>query len=256
MARKSLEEILSDENTDLEESIASENTKLAVAEPEEEKGEEPEPVEEPEAEPPSAETSEESGLLAAKQAEKARRKAAEEEARQFREQLESLRQEIKQQSQPKESEQPAPSLWEDDQAWQQHFGGQIVNQATAAAAYQNKLNTSEFYARKNIDGFDAEWDGLNKWLQENPAIAQQASADYDPWGYAYRAYSNKKTMDELGATDITSLKEQLRQEILAEAAAQNPTQPVIPKSLTNKRSVASRSGPAWAGPKSLDELLS
>lgn len=256
MARKSLDNILS-EDTDLQAeirpSLPDEQPETGV-EPEEPKDERPrdesgkfapkEPKE-TEAEPPSALPKEVYEPL----------RAVRDENKTLKEQLEALRREITQQQQPKEPPAPPPSMWEDDQAWQQHFGGQVVNQAVQAASYQNKLATSEFYARKNIEGFGDEWEPLNKWLSENPSVAQQAAADYDPWGYAFRAYKNQRTMQELGATDIDQLKAQIRAQLEAEMAAQKPAVPNIPPSLSTQRSVSGRTGPAWSGPKPLDELL-
>ena len=183
-------------------------------------------------------------------------RAVRDENKALKDQLEALRLEIERQKQPKEPAPPPPSMWEDEQGWQQHFGGQVVNQAVAQAAYQNKLNTSEFYARKNIEGFNEEWEGLNKWLSENPSIAQQAAADFDPWGFAYRQYQNQRTIQELGATDIATLEQRLREKIMAEMQAQAPApQPNIPPSLSTKRNVGTRSGPAWSGPAPLGELI-
>lgn len=253
MARKSLDNILSeDTGTKME-------IRPSLPETEPETGVQPE---EPEAQP-----RDESGKFAPKEPEPAEPpsalpkdvyeplRAVRDENKTLKEQLEALRREITQQQQPKEPPAPPPSLWEDDQAWQQHFGGQVVNQAVQAASYQNKLATSEFYARKNIEGFDQEWQPLNKWLSENPAVAQQAAADYDPWGFAFRAYKNQRTMQELGATDIDQLKAQIRAQVEAEMAAQKPAVPNIPPSLSTQRSVSGRTGPAWAGPKPLNELL-
>lgn len=263
MARKSLDDIL--DGNDEPETEAVEAEAPAVEEqPEQqprdeggrfaEKGVEPEPqpeqAQEPEVEPPST------GKLPKDVYEPL--KAVRSENQALKDQLEALRQEIQQNQQKAEQKppEPAPDLWENTEGWQQHFGGQVVSQAVQQSAYSNKLNTSEFYARKNIDGFNDEWDGLNKWLTDNPAIAQQAAADYDPWGFAWRQYQNQRTIQELGATDVASLEEKLREKILADLQANAPVDPVkVPQSLSTKRSVGSRSGPAWSGPTPLGDLI-
>lgn len=268
MARKSLDDILDGNEPEVQEAEAVE----PAPEPEQpepqprdeqgkfaEKGDKPEPeTQEPEAEPPSAGNDADTGLLAAKQAEKAKRQAAEKERDDFAAQLKALRDELhaSKQQEPKEPPKPAPDIWEDTQGWQNHFGGQVVDAATQQAAYQNKLSTSEFYARKNIEGFDNEWENLNQWLTENPAIAQQAAADYDPWGFAWRQYDNQRQLKELGATDVASLEQKLREKILAELQEQTPAEPQkVPPTLSTKRSVGSRSGPAWTGPTPLGDLI-
>ncbi len=133
--------------------------------------------------------------------------------------------------------------------------GQGVSEWWLVASDQNVSCTAAFYARKNIDGLVESWGELNEWLTANPAIAQQAAADYDPWGFAYRQFDNAKRIKELGATDVSQLEQQLREKIMAEMHANVPTQPTMPPSLSSKRNVGNRSGPAWTGPKSLDELL-
>lgn len=171
--------------------------------------------------------------------------------------LQALMQKLQQANQQPPA--PAPSIWEDDQAWQQHFGGQVVSQAVQQATYQSKLATSEIMARQAFNDFGEVWEPLNEWLQNNPTVAQQASSDAHPWGYAYRAYKNQQTMQELGATDMETLKARLRDEVkaevMAEMQAQKPAVPNIPPSLSNQRSVGARSGPAWSGPTPLADLL-
>lgn len=244
MGYKSLDNILN------EESETEAEIRPVMPEPAEETGEqsqpEPEPVEEAEAGSPPADKAAK-GQEAAIVAE--RRKRQEVEA-----QLEQLRREIS--AKPKEPETPPPSIWEDEQGAFQHFGGQAVSQAVQRATFEAKLNHSEFYARKNIDGFGDAWDDLNAWLSENPSVAQQATSDIDPWGYAYRAFQNQRTMQELGATDLKSLEAKIREKILAEQQAQQPPAPSMPRSLSTTRSVSSRRGPEWSGPPDLKELLS
>jgi hypothetical protein len=245
MAYKSLDNILN------EDSDTTAEIKPALPEVEAETGEQPQPepeAPEPEAEagPPPAEDARKAGLEAGIAAE--RRKRQEIEA-----QLEALRREI--QAKPAEPAPPPPSIWEDEQGAFQHFGGQAVTAAVQRATFEAKLNQSEFYARKNIEGFSDSWEEMNKWLVENPSVAQQATADFDPWGYAYRAFQNQRTMQELGATDLETLKAKMREELMAEMQAQAPAAPVIPRSLSTTRSVSGRNGPAWSGPPSLGDLL-
>lgn len=172
--------------------------------------------------------------------------------------LEALKQQFQAVQQPKEPPAPPPSLWEDDQAWQQHFGQEVVTTAVQQATFNAKLDMSEMMVRQANPDFDdvkAEFIAL---AEQNPQLVQQALADPHPWNKAYQIAKNHKTMAELGATDLETLKAKLREELMAEMQAQppvNPGRPVLPPTLTTERSVGSRSGPAWAGPASLDDLL-
>jgi len=93
-------------------------------------------------------------------------------------------------------------------------------------------------------------------MQQNPALQQQALNDPHPWNRAYQIAKNAKTMAELGATDIETLKAKIREELMAEQQTQSaPAPAAIPPSLSTSRSVAPRSGPAWSGPPTLQDLL-
>ena len=63
-------------------------------------------------------------------------------------------------------------------------------------------------------------------------------------------------MQELGAVNVDDLRAKLREELLAEMQANVPvTRQSMPQSIAAEQNVGSRSGPAWAGPKTLDQLL-
>lgn len=166
-------------------------------------------------------------------------------------QLEELRQQIN--SQPKEPPPPPPSIWEDDQAWQQHFGTQIAQQAS----FNAKLDMSEMLARQNNPDFDEVKTEFLRMAESNPALAQQALGDPHPWAKAYQIAKNAKTMQELGATDLDGLKAKLREELMAEMQQETPaaTRLMLPPTLSTAQNVGSRSGPVWGGPTPLADLL-
>lgn len=244
MARKSLDDILSDnDETEVEETEVE-----ASPEPEadETTGVEPEPQEapaEPEAVPPTA------GLP--KDVYEPL-KAVRSENQQLKDQLEALRKEIEA-NKPEEPEAPPPSIWEDENAWAQHMGGQLVSQSVQQAVYQSRLQMSEMLMAEQVEDFSSVKDQLIEFVGSNPAVNQQVAESTHPWRTAYQAFKNHKTMSELGTTDLEALKAKMREELLAELQQAPP--PKAPQTLSNKRSVAARTGPAWSGPKSLDELL-
>lgn len=175
-----------------------------------------------------------------------------EKRQQLERELEALKQQIQAVQQPQEPPAPPPSLWEDEQGWQQHFAAQVTQQANLNAT----LNLSEMLTRREKPDFDPMKEKFLQMAQMNPALAQQALSDPDPWGKAYQIAKNAATMEELGATDLEALKAKLREEVLAEAQAQVPVAAAtIPPTLTTARNVGARSGPAWSGPRSLEDLL-
>lgn len=150
---------------------------------------------------------------------------------------------------------PAPDLWEDTQGWQQHFGGEVVTAAVQQASLNAKLDMSEMMVRQANPDFEDVKAEFLALAQQNPDLTRQALADPHPWNKAYQIAKNHKTMTELGATDLDTLKTKLREEIMAEMAATTPAKPGLPPTLTGMANVGSRGGPEWAGPRPLEDLL-
>lgn len=169
--------------------------------------------------------------------------------------VQALRQQLQQLQQPQG---PPPSVWDDEQAWQQHFGSKVVSAAVEQASLNATLNMSEMMVRQANPDFDDVKAEFLAMAEQNPALVQQALADPHPWQRAYQTVKNHRTMQELGATDLDALKAKLREEIAAELQAQQPalpSAPAFPATISNERNVGQRSGPAWSGPASLADIL-
>lgn len=175
------------------------------------------------------------------------------EEREKRQALERELEAVRQQMQQRPPE-PAPDIWENTEGWQNHFGTQLVSQAVQASTSQARLQMSAMMMEQQHEDFAQVKDELVRFVGENPAINQQVAESQHPWSTAYKAYKNQQAVAELGATNLDELRAKLREEILAEAQAQSPV-PGAPPTLTTERNVGARTGPAWAGPKPLDELL-
>lgn len=181
---------------------------------------------------------------AAVKGERERRQKAESERDELRQQLESLQK-------PAAEAEPPASMWEDEEKWQTQFEGRIASQAAQNA----RLDTSEMLARRDHrEDFDQMKELFMTLANDNPSVAQQALADPDPWEKAYQIAKNHSTMQELGATDVATMREKLREEIMAEMASATPATR-LPPTLSGERNVGDRKGPEWGGPKPLDELL-
>jgi hypothetical protein len=188
---------------------------------------------------------------AAVKGERSRRQQAEQERDELRSRLEALE---RQSQPPQQPPAPPPSLWEDEQGWQHHFGNQVINASTT----QSRIIMSEMLMSQQHPDFAEMKERYLQMERENPAIIPQVMSDPHPWSKAYQIAKNAKTMADLGATDLETLKAKMREELMAEMQAQQPAipgRPALPPTLTSERSVGGRTGPAWAGPASLDELL-
>ena len=201
---------------------------------------------------PPASDEKSKGLEAGIAAERRKRQEAEQRYADLERQIAELREASK----PKEPQAPPPSIWEDENEWQQHFGGQVVNTAVQQATLNAKLDMSEMMARQNHADFDDMKAAFLEMAQSNPTIAQQALSDPHPWNRAYQIAKNAKTMEELGATDIDSLKAQLLEQLKAEQAqAQEAAKPQLPQSLAGEQSARGSASAPDNGPPSLQDIL-
>lgn len=153
-------------------------------------------------------------------------------------------------------QQPPPSLWDDEQGWQQHFGGQVVNEAVQQATLNARLDMSEMMVRQTHPDFEDKKAAFIDLMRETPGLQQKALADPHPWNFAYNYVANHQRMQELSATNVSDLEAKLREKIRAdleaEYAAKAPT-PVIPDTLADAQSARGASVPHTV--PSLDEIL-
>jgi len=133
---------------------------------------------------------------------------------------------------PQEPQAPPPSIWEDEQGWQQNFGSRVVTEATLNA----RFDMSEMLARQANPDFEEMKAEFIALAQQNPVLAEQARSDPHPWQKAYQIAKTAKTARELGAVDVDALKAKLREEIMAEQRSNPAPSPSLPQSLADSQS--------------------
>lgn len=170
--------------------------------------------------------------------------------RRRRQEAEARIAELEARLQPQEA---PPSIFEDENAALQHFGGQVVTTAVQQATQNAKLDMSEMLARQANPDFDAMKETFLNLMAENPTLQRQALADPHPWAKAYQIAKTHATMQQVGATDVDSLRAAIRAELEAEFQAR-PIPTNIPVSLAGAQS-ARASTDAPPARKSLDEIL-
>ncbi len=153
---------------------------------------------------------------------------------------------------PPQPQAPPPEMFDDPEGWQNHFGGNIVSQATQQASLNAKLDTSEMLARDKFDDFEDMKQSFLELAKENPTLAQQALSDPHPWRKAYQIAKTHSTMREVGATDVDSLRASIRAELEAEMKATPAAE--IPQSLASAQSGRTASATTGA-PPSLQDIL-
>lgn len=147
---------------------------------------------------------------------------------------------------------PPPTIWEDENAWQQNFGGQVASVAVQQASLNARLDMSEMMASQNHPDFDEKKAVFLELMQANPQLRETAMQDRHPWEKAYQIATNHATMQELSATSIDDLRAKIKAELMAEMGQPGRQ---LPPTLSGERNVGPRSGPQWSGPTSLDDLL-
>jgi hypothetical protein len=123
-------------------------------------------------------------------------------------------------------------------------------------AFVARAQTSELLARQKYEDFDQVKDVYLKLERTNPLLAAQAEKQTDPWDWAYKTAKNQQALDGLGTSSIDEMRAAIRAELMAELQGQQQAAPVTaPKTLLNNRSVGQRTGPAWTGPRSIEDIL-
>jgi len=153
---------------------------------------------------------------------------------------------------------PPPSIFEDEQGWQNNFGNNVVSQAVQEATLNARVEMSEMLARQAHPDFEDMKNTFLSLMDQNPSLKQQCQADPHPWNKAYQIAKSHKMMQELGATDVATLEarltEKIRAELTQQAQAQAPVSQQFPASLAGAQSGRS-TGSAVQPPPSLNDIL-
>ena len=192
----------------------------------------PAPVEEPALEHPA--------LIG----ERRRRQEAEAERERLSKELEALR----------NPPAPPPSVFEDEQGWQQHFGSEVINTAVQQATFNSKLDMSEMMVRQANADFEEMKAAFLELADQNPSLRQQALQDPHPWNKAYQIAKSHKAMQDLAAADVDDLREKIRAEITAELGNRPAAAPTLPNSLADSQSARTSAGAVFQ-PPTLEDIL-
>lgn len=224
--------------------------------------ENPEPAQQPAqaAAPPAAQQDAEQGNIPV---------AALRDERQKRQQLEAQLQQYQQYFASLEQQQPAqpaevPDMYVDPQGYTQWVAAQIrenimqeVQQYGSQFETSNLARVSEMLARQRHADYDEKIAVVVEAAKSNPHIAYEVANAADPAEHAYKVASNILAARQLGTTEIPSrdaIEAEIREKIMAELGLSS--KPTAPSSLASDRSLAvSRSGPAWGGPETLEDIL-
>jgi hypothetical protein len=206
--------------------------------------------------PPAAQ--EEPGQIpfAALKDERAKRQAYEAELAELRAQLAQLQQQPAPQAQ---QEQGPPDRWEDPEGYDRWLVAQATNQATEAArealvvdrirlsAEQAKAQHPDYLEKKSV---------FEQMARHNPMLIEEMKRHPNPAQYAYDVAKTQLELQQYGGLEGLIEARIAARQAEAMQSVQQQLPPSAPPTISGDRSVASRSGPAWAGPTPIGDILS
>lgn len=118
-----------------------------------------------------------------------------------------------------------------------------------------KVEVAEQFARSKWEDYDEKVETFKEEAQRNPFLWRELAAAANPAEYAYNAATNILAARTYGTATPPSeadIEARLREKIMAEIGMKQPN---VPTSLASAQSRGSRSGPAWAGPTPIGDIL-
>lgn len=168
---------------------------------------------------------------------------------------------------PKQEAAPPPDWFENPAVATRHEVQQSVspqfeqiNQRFLAIA---RDSAETRYTPETVNEAEAAFNKAAAERTIDPAVHAKINGSLNPWAAAVQWHKRQLASAEIG-DDPAAFRAKLEAEILAKhgltadgAAAEVPAQskPVMPSNLAGARNVGSRSGPAWSGPPSLQDIF-
>jgi hypothetical protein len=182
-------------------------------------------------------------------------KAIRNENKQLREQLAAIQQQLTQR--PQAQQQPAADFWDDPQSFMDHRMAQLGDelfQRFEQRQQAQRLDASERAAQAKYADYPDAFAAFEQAVQTNPRLAVEMAQSADPGEYVYRTGKAALTLSSVGS--LEEYEAQLRAKWEAEVKAAVPTpRPILPSTTAADGSVGARTGPAWSGPTSLNQML-
>jgi len=203
-------------------------------------------------------------------AEKQKVKRYTEEVSEFRRSNEALQRQVAELLQrvpiPKAERPPAPDFFENPGEATRHEVQQTVspqfeqiNQTLLAFAKDNAITR---FTEESVNEAEQAFIGALQSKTLDPADYQKVVSSPNRYAAAVQWHKRQLAQKEIG-DDPAAYRAKLEAEILAKhgltaeggAAQQQQPKPVMPSNLAGARNVGTRSGPAWSGPPSLEDIF-
>ena len=209
--------------------------------------------------------------VAALQAERQKSRKYTEHLAQVEKELAEQRQQFQQmqhwliaQQQAQQPKPQAPDFWEAPENAIDYRVRQEVEPIKGLLAKQREefsmLQAVDKYGQETVDMAFVD---LRQKIATDPAGSaadyQRIMASPHPYGALVDWHKKQQALAEIGS-DPAAYKEKLKAELLAElqqqpAAAQAPAMGSLPTNFATARNVGTRSGPAWSGPQTINDIF-
>lgn len=188
-------------------------------------------------------------------------KAVRNENKELKDRLEAMRlqheafmQQMQRQQAPQE---PEVDFWDNPKAVMAHeakAAAKLAIQEYQQQQQMERINASEAAARAKYADYGEAFQAFQQAASANPTLVQQMTAEADPAEFAYKMGRRAIDLERVGSIDELLKAERAKWEAELKAAVPQPRQ-AFPTTTATDGSVASRSGPAWAGPTPIDDML-
>lgn len=157
--------------------------------------------------------------------------------------------------------QPQPSappvdFWDDPNAFLAQRDNNIVESVVQRIQQQQqieKLNQSEAAAQAKYPDYEEKFAAFQQAVQLNPRLAQELARAPDPGEFAYSRGKTALEIERHGSIDALLAAERQKWEQEVKAVIQPRQQ--LPSTTAADGTVGSRSGPEWAGPTAISDIL-
>ena len=188
-------------------------------------------------------------------------KAVRNENKELKQQLEAIQQQLaRQQQQPQpqvQNNEPTVDFWDDPQGFlakQFDQFGQSMMQRFQQQQQVERIEASEAAAKAKYTDYDDAFRAFQQAAMANPALVQQMTSANDPAEFAYSKGKSALELERYGSVEELLKAERAKWEEEVKAAIPQP-KPSFPSTTAADGSVAARSGPAWSGPPSINDIL-
>lgn len=172
------------------------------------------------------------------------------------------------QLQPKQAQPepaPAPEIWDDPNAFVRSQAMEMVSPLRQQMLAMAREVAEVRYQPDAVKAAEDAFNNAARTGQIDPVEYNRIQSSPNPFAAAVQWHQKTTTMAEIGSDPAAykaKLAEEIRAQVMAElqqgntppAATERPA-PVMPGNFATGRNVGARSGPAYAGPPSLEDII-